>query len=549
MTYTPAIIRSLFNGYRKKDFLNDIISGIMIGIVSLPMAIAFAIASGASPEQGIYTSVVAGFLIGIFGGSRFQISGPTGAFVVVVLSIITQHGYGGLAVATMMAGVFLILLGLFKLGSLVKYMPHPVIVGFTSGIALIIFSTQIGNLLGITIDTKSDSFLENYRQYILHFSETNIYAVIISFLTIILTISIPAISKKIPASLVAIIVASYICYHFNFPVETIGTKFGSIPSSLPHPSWPTINLNLIQEMIPSAFTIALLGAVESLLSATVADGMTKTQHNSNAELIGQGIGNLVSPFFHGIPATGGIVRTAANIRFGGKSPIAAITHCVTLVLIMLIFSKLVLLIPLSALAGILVIVSWNMSEINTFKKTLKTTYTDVWVLMCTFILTVLTNLTTAIEVGIILSALSVIQRMSKASSFMIYNIQDLGIDIQSIANYKDIEVIQLKGSLFFASIDKFKKLKDEILSGKRAHKIIIFDLKDIYSIDASGIHELEIVYEEFKEMNIKIYICNLNKQPQRALQRSHLSNLIKKEDTYNNLNETIEHIKKNHSKK
>lgn len=281
----------------KKDFLDDLISGIMIGIVAMPMSIAFAIASGVTPEQGIYTSIIAGFIIGLFGGSRYQISGPTGAFVVVVLSIVKEHGYAGLAVATMMAGVFLILLGLFRLGTLVKYMPHPVIIGFTSGIALIIFSTQIGNLLGINIQTQPDSFIDSYRQYILHFSETNIYAVITALLTILITVFIPFVNKKLPSSLIAIIFASFICYYYSFPVETIGTKFGSIPSVLPDPTWPKIDFNLIQEMLPSAFTITLLGAVESLLSATVADGMTKTQHNSNIELIAQGLGNFISPFF------------------------------------------------------------------------------------------------------------------------------------------------------------------------------------------------------------------------------------------------------------
>jgi len=545
MTYVPVVFRTVFKKYKRSDFINDLISGIMIGIVAIPMAIAFAIASGVTPEQGIYTSIIAGFIIGLFGGSRFQISGPTGAFVVVVLSVVHQYGYAGLAVATIMAGIFLILLGLFRLGSLVKYMPRPVIIGFTSGIALIIFSTQIGNLLGITIHPHSDSFVESYKQYFLHASEINIYAFISAIIAILITVFIPYFSKKVPSSLIAIIFVSILCYMLHFPVETIGSKFGSIPSSLPHPKIPSFNFSLIQEMLPSAFTIALLGAVESLLSATVADGMTKTQHNSNAELIGQGIGNMLSPLFQGIPATGGIVRTAANIRFGGKTPIAAIIHSITLVLIMFFFSRFVLLIPLSALAGILVVVSWNMSEIHTFKKTLKTTKFDVLILICTFLLTVLTNLTTAIEAGIILSALSVIQKMSKASEFTIHKIQDLDIYIKGIVDQFDIEIVQLKGSLFFGSVDKFRDLVNEIVNGNGVHKIIIFDMKQISFIDASGIHELENVYNEFKKLGINFYICNLNKHLSKVINDSHMKHLFKKEEVYNDIDAAVKYIKNN----
>lgn len=532
MTYTPAIVRSVLNRYKLNDFIGDLISGIMVGIVAIPMAIAFAIASGVSPAQGLYTSIIAGFIIGLFGGSRFQISGPTGAFVVVVLSIVHQYGYMGLAVATIMAGVMLILLGLFRLGSLVKYMPRPVIIGFTSGIALIIFSTQIGNLLGITIHPHSDSFIESYKQYFLHISELNIYALVISLITIFLTVFLSIFTKKIPSSLIAIIFSSIICYLFHLPVETIGTKFGSIPATLPHPQIPYFDFSMLQEMLPSAFTIALLGAVESLLSATVADGMTKTQHNSNAELIGQGIGNIISPIFQGIPATGGIVRTAANIRFGGRTPFAAIIHSVTLVLVMFFFSKYVLLIPLGALAGILVVVSWNMSEIHTFKKTLKTTKFDVLVLISTFLLTVLTNLTTAIEIGLIVSALSVIQRMSATSSFTLHKIEELGFSIKEISDKHPIEVIQLKGSLFFGSVDKFRSLVNKIKNENEGNKTIIFDMQYTAFVDASGIHELENVYNEFKKIGINFFICHLNMQVTKAIYKSHMQYLIK--NTNNN---------------
>lgn len=544
MTYLPIIVRSVFKKYDHNTFKDDLISGIMIGIVALPMAIAFAIASGVSPEQGIYTSIIAGFVIGVFGGSRFQISGPTGAFVVVILSVVRQHGYTGLAVSTIMAGIFLIFLGLFKLGSLVKYMPRPVIIGFTSGIALIIFTTQVENLLGINIPVHSDSFIESYKQYFLHASEANVFAVIIAAITILINILIQSYNKKIPSSLISIIFVTILCYILQFPIDTIGSKFGSISVSLPHPTIPTFNLSLIQELIPSAFTIALLGAIESLLSATVADNMTKTEHNSNVELIGQGIGNIVTPLFHGIPATGGIVRTAANIRFGGKTPIAAIVHSLTLLLIMLYFAKFVLLIPLAALAGILVIVSWNMSEIHTFKKSLKTTKFDVLVLICTFVLTVLTNLTIAIETGIIISALSVIQKMSSSSSFTLRKIQEIELYKKDLSEKTlHVEVVQLKGSLFFGSVDKFKNLINGILHTKELHKIIIFDMQYMSFIDASGIHEIENAYNELKKLGIKIYICHISESILVAVRHSHIRNLVKKDEVYDKIDDIIRELK------
>ena len=530
--YLPVLFSSFSKNYFSQDFFHDLLSGILVGIVAIPMAIAFSIASGVSPDQGIYTSIVAGFFIAVFGGSRFQISGPTGAFVVVILSIVHQFGYSGLAIATIMAGFILILMGLFRIGTLVKFMPRPVIIGFTTGIALIIFSTQIGNLLGITIHPKSDSFFSIYKEYFSHISEINFYALSISIFTMLITLLFPIINKKIPASLIGIIGASLVFYFLHLPIDTIGSKFGSLPSTLPSISFPHFNFNMAVTLLPSAFTIALLGAVESLLSATVADGMSKTQHNSNIELIGQGIGNCISPLLLGIPATGGIVRTATNIRFGGKTPVVAVIHSLTILIVIYFFSKLLLFIPLAALAGILVIVSWNMSEIHAFKKTFKTTKIDVLVLISTFLFTVFTNLTTAIEIGLVISTLSVLYHVSNSSSFLIQKENEN--NTSDFSKNQNI-IVEWKGSLFFGSIDKFKELYLN-LSHSHLNIHVIFDMKNVLYIDATGIHELENAYHEFQNKNIQLHFCNLKgKQPRKAIYQSHLSFLLKKENIHEDM--------------
>ena len=380
------------DGYSVSQFSSDIVAGSTVAIIALPLAMAFAIASGVSPEKGLYTAIIAGFIISLLGGSRYQIGGPTGAFVVVLYTVILKHGYDGLVIATLLAGVMLILMGFFKLGNIIKYIPYPVTVGFTTGIALIIFSSQIKDFLGLSIVKMPAEFIEQWKLYSLEWSHFNYYALSIGLVSIFLLIKLKHRFPHVPSPMIVIVISSLIVYVFQLPVETIGSKFGSLPSTLPSPSFPMLSIEKIRQVFPDAITIALLGAIESLLSCVVADGMTGDRHHSNKELIAQGIANIASIFFGGIAATGAIARTATNIKSGAYSPIAGMVHALMLLVFMFLFAKLILLIPLATLAAILIVVAWNMSEFHHFKAiALKSERNDVVVLLMTFGLTVLTQ--------------------------------------------------------------------------------------------------------------------------------------------------------------
>src|SRR5664279_1557449 len=386
--YKPKLFDTLKN-YNRQQFLKDLMAGVIVGLVALPLAIAFAIASGVSPEKGLYTAVIAGFIISAMGGSRVQIGGPTGAFIVIVYGIVQVHGVSGLIIATFMAGIMLIIMGLARLGSVIKFIPYPLIIGFTSGIALIIFSSEIKDLLGLHMGTVPADFIEKWKSYGHYFNTANLYAVIIGITTIMIIQLWPRLSHKIPGSLIALLFTSMAAQLLNLPVETIGSRFGSIPSTLPHPSLPSLDYETVKSLIKPAFTIALLGGIESLLSAVVADGMIGGNHKSNMELVAQGTANIFSSLFGGIPATGAIARTATNIKNGGRTPVAGIIHAITLLLIMLFFGKLAMLIPMSTLAGILIVIAYNMSEWRNFRSVLQGSRSDVAVLLTTFFLTVI----------------------------------------------------------------------------------------------------------------------------------------------------------------
>ena len=406
----PELLQSL-KDYSGKKFISDVSAGVIVGVVALPLAIAFAIASGVEPSQGLYTAIIAGFIISVLGGSKVQIGGPTGAFVVIVYGIVQQYGVSGLALATIIAGIILVAMGVLKMGILVKFIPYTIITGFTAGIAVTILTTQIGDFFGLTTGPMPGDFVGKIQTYARTFGTINFYALGVALVSLVIIFVWPKINKKIPGSLVVIIVVTIASTLLKLPVETIGSRYGAIPSTLPAPQLPAFSLELVQELFQPALSIAILAAIESLLSAVVADGMIGAKHDSNMELIAHGAANIVSPLVGGIPATGAIARTATNIKNGGRSPVAGIVHAITLLLIMLIFGRLVVYVPMAAMAAILVSVAWNMAGIPEIKALCKGQKSDITVLVLTFLLTVFIDLTVAIEVGLLFAAFFFIKKM------------------------------------------------------------------------------------------------------------------------------------------
>src|SRR5262245_1811167 len=409
----PKLVTVLREGYSWRLFLSDLGAGVTVGVVALPLAIAFAIASGVKPEQGLYTAIVAGFVIAALGGSRAQISGPTGAFIVIIYSIVQQFGYDGLAVATLIAGAMLIAMGFARMGALLKFIPYPVTVGFTSGIAVIIFSSQVRDFLGLRMDTVPSGFVEKWTAFAHSAGTIDLRAVAIGTAALLLSVGLPRYTRRIPGPLIAIVAVTVVAKLADLPVETIGSRFGAVPANLPFPRLPQVTWELVRQMFPSAVTIALLAALESLLAAVVADGMMGTRHRSNMELIAQGSGNIASVLFGGIPATGAIARTATNIKSGAKTPVSGMVHSATLALILLFFGRWAAYIPMAALAATLLVVAYNMSEWRAFVKLFRSPKSDVAVLLTTFLLTVLIDLTVAIQVGVVLAAFLFLRRMSE----------------------------------------------------------------------------------------------------------------------------------------
>lgn len=530
--------------YNKKQFISDATAGVIVGIVALPLAIAFGIASGVTPEKGIITAIVAGFIISFLGGSRVQIGGPTGAFIIIVYGIIQQYGTTGLAIATVMAGFILIFMGLAKFGSLIKFIPYPVVVGFTSGISLLIFSTQIKDFFGLSIAEVPSEFHEKWILYFQNFSTINYYVFGIALLSLIILIFWPKVTHRIPGSLIAIIISTIIVQYFNLPVDTIGSRFGKIPSNLPSPSLLEFHLSDIKNLIAPATTIALLAAIESLLSAVVADGMIGGKHRSNMELIAQGVANIASPLFGGIPATGAIARTATNIKNGGRTPVAGIIHSITLLLIMLFFGSYAKLIPMATLAAILVIVSYNMSEWHAFKSLLKSPRSDVIVLLTTFFLTVIFDLTIAIEIGMILAVLLFMKRMAEVSNISIITREledeEEKADPNSIEKRivpEGVEVFEINGPFFFGAATKFK---EQLKIVENPPKILIIRMRNVPAIDATGLQILRELYYDSKKNGTHLILSGVHTQPLYAMTQAGIFDLYGEENIHGNIDDALD---------
>ena len=536
---------TILKKYSPGTFFKDLTAGVIVGIVALPLAIAFAIASGVSPERGLFTAIIAGFVISFLGGSRVQIGGPTGAFVVIVYTIVQKFGYSGLALATIMAGVFLIALGLLKMGGLIKYIPYPIITGFTAGIAMVIFVSQIGDFFGLRTGKMPAEFFGKMEVYIRSIHTVNFYALGVASVSLLIILFWPKISRKIPGSLVALVLATVAVRVFELPVETIGSRFGSIPNSFPAPGLPEFHLKDIIQLVPHALSIAILAAIESLLSAVVADGMTGYKHRSNMELIAQGTANIVVPFFGGIPATGAIARTATNIKNGGRTPIAGIIHALVLLLIVLLLGGLVVYIPLSVLAAILVYVAWSMSEIHACRAILKGQKSDAAVLITTFLITVCIDLTVAIQVGLVLSSFLFIRKM-----VLLSNVKALRRDVQDNAEDRDensfnrreipegVLVYEIGGPFFFGSV---QKLERAIHQNDMAYKVMILRMRHANYIDANGIRALEQLSRECGRQDAVLLISDIHSQPLMLTVQTGLDEKIGKDNFFGNFDEALEH--------
>ncbi|GAB4222889.1 MAG: sulfate permease [Francisella sp.] len=525
-TFTPKLFTILKNGYSKDDFRNDVISGLTVAIVALPLSMALAIASGASPDKGLITAVIAGFLISFLGGSRVQVGGPTGAFVVVVFNVIAQHGYDGLILATLIAGAILIIVGYSKLGQIIKFIPHPVITGFTAGIAVIIASSQVQDFLGLKIAKVPADFIPKWIAYFNSIGTYSIATLIIGALSLFIILSLKRYAPKLPGYLIAVIVVSLIVVIFKLPVETIGSKFPNMPTEFPMPHLPTWNIEKVINIIPSAFTIAFLAGIEALLSAVVADGMTGYKHRSNQELVGLGFANIGSSLFGGLPATGAIARTATNIKSGAKSPVAGMSHAIFLLIFMLFAMKLIAFIPLATLAAILFIVAWNMSEIHNFIHIFKLSRTDRSIMLLTFVLTILVNLSVAIGVGITLACLIFMKRMSDAvevksewrKSDKLYD-EDSEYEAQRKELPDNIEVFQITGPLFFGVANNFV---EALKSMGQMPKVFILRMRLVPYLDASGEKALETVIKQCRNNGTHVILSGLQKQPLRMLKNAHI---------------------------
>lgn len=532
-------------GYNKTTFMSDLMSGVIVGIVALPLAIAFAIASGVSPEKGIITAVIAGFIVSALGGSKVQIGGPTGAFIVIVYGVIQQYGISGLTVATIIAGVLLVLLGVFKLGTVIKFIPYPVVVGFTSGIAVTIFTTQMTDVFGLSFggETVPGDFIGKWMLYFKHFNTVNWWNFIVSVTSIIIIAVTPKISKKIPGSLVAIILVTtgVWCLKSFFgidSIDTIGDRF-SINSQLPKAEMPALDWEAIKNLFPVAVTIAALGAIESLLSATVADGMISDHHNSNTELIALGVANMVTPIFGGIPATGAIARTMTNINNGGRTPVAGMIHAVVLLLILLFLMPLARFIPMACLAGVLVVVSYNMSGWRSFTALLKNPKSDVIVLLITFFLTVIFDLTVAIAVGLLLACLLFIKRIMETTEITaikeeIHVEDEAGImHDESITIPAGVEVYEINGPYFFGVATQFEELMSEF---RDKSKVRVIRMRKVPFIDSTGIHNLSNFCEMSFKNKIVVVLSGVNPQVHSALHKAGFYDLVGEKNICPNIN-------------
>lgn len=525
--------------FTKEKIIKDIVAGIIVAIIALPLSVALGISSGVSPEKGLITAVVAGFIISFAGGSRVQIGGPTGAFVIIVYGIIEDYGIDGLIMATIMAGAILVIFGLCRFGNIIKFVPHTITVGFTAGIAVTLLATQLKDFLGLQIDKVPAEFIPKIICYIENINTINLTALVIGVLSIIIIAFWPKINKKIPGSLVAIIVTTLIVQLMGLNVETIGSRFPTLSGSIPMPSLPKMDIKTIEGLIQPAFTIAILAAMESLLSAVVADGMIGGNHNSNMELIGQGLGNIASGLFGGIPATGAIARTAANVKNGGRSPIAGMVHAVVLLLIMLMFMPLAKMIPMTTLGAILIVVSYNMGEWKTFASLLKAPKSEVIVLLLTFSLTVVLDLVVAIEVGMVLAMILFVRRVAENTEIKTTILgsndkEDDSVDDKSKGN---VLVYEINGPFFFGVTHKFIDVMKELNS---SYDVLVLDMKHATTVDATAIDALERLYRRCEKNNIKLCLANINEQPKKVLTNMGFIDLVGEEAVFKSRDKAIE---------
>ena len=549
LDFRPASIKAL-RGYSLSKFKSDLVAGIVVGIVALPLAIAFAIASGVNPSIGLITAIIGGFLVSALGGNSVQIGGPTGAFIVIVYNIISLYGLSGLAIATFMAGVILVMMGLFKLGTVIKFIPYPIVVGFTAGIALTIFSTQMPDFFGLTINEKvPGDFIGKWAVYFRHFASIDLSTTIVGLLSLLIIVVTPKISKRVPGALVAIIImtlAVWIAAQFGYftEVETIGMRFKNLSTDIPHPHSIGLNIESINLLLPSAFTIAVLGAIESLLSATVADGVTGSRTNSNTELIGQGIANITVPFFGGIPVTGAIARTMTNITNGGRTPVAGMIHALVLLLVYLFMMPLINLVPMACLGAVLIVVAYNMSGWRTVVGIFKNPKSDISVLVVTFLLTVIFDLTIAIEIGLLLAIVLFLRRVMENTTVRVYGQQLDAAEGEDLSTHemldlaKGVGVYEIDGPFFFGVATKF----DEVMRNTRMREkpvVRIIRMRKVPFIDATGVHNLEILINSSQAEGITIVLSGVNPAVSEVLHRSNIDRLIGSENICSHISTAV----------
>ena len=542
MTELRPKLFDVMKGYTKEQLMKDIISGIIVAIIALPLSIALAIASGVGPEQGLYTAIIAGFFISFFGGSRVQIGGPTAAFVVIIYGIVAEYGTDGLIVATILAGIILVIMGICRFGSLIKYIPYTITTGFTCGIAVTLFVGQLKDFFGMDIASVPSEFLDKVIVYAKNIRSINLTTTLIGIAAVAIMLLWPKVTDKIPGSLIAIIVTTAVVYFAKLPVNTIGSVYGELSSAFPGFHVPSLSMKLVQEMLSPAFTIAILAGIESLLSAVVSDGMIGDTHKSNAELVGQGLGNIFSGLFGGIPATGAIARTAANVRNGGRTPIAGITHCITLTIILLVLMPLAALIPMTTLAAVLLVVAANMADWSSFFRLCKMApKSDIIVLVATFFLTVFFDLVVAIEIGVVLAALLFMKRMAETADIKAWKYTDSpDITPGEAEKLRDIphsiSVFEICGPMFFAAADQILNI-----NSNHHTKVVVIRMRSVPAIDASAMRSLHELANRAKRKNITLVFSHVNEQPMRVMEKDGFIGLVGKENFHHNIVDALDY--------
>jgi len=540
--FEPKLVTVLREGYSRHLFTKDLGAGLIVGVVALPLALAFAIASGVKPEQGLFTAIIGGFIISALSGSRVQIGGPTGAFVVIVYGVVQRYGYDGLAAATLIAGVILVVMGLARMGAVIKFIPYPVTVGFTAGIALIIFSSQFRDLFGLQMGDVPAPFVDKWGAYAGALGTFTPAALAVSIATVVILVGWTRVTRYVPSPIVAIVVTTAVVHVFHIPVETIGSRFGEVPNRLPSPRLPDVDFATIRSVFSPAVSIALLAGIESLLSCVIADGMTGRRHRSNTELVAQGVANIASPIFGGIPCTGAIARTATNVKSGGQTPFAGIIHAVVLLLIMLCLGKWARLVPMATLAGILVVTAYRMSEWRLFVRIFHSTKSDTAVMVTTFLLTVLVDLTVAIQVGVVLAAFLFMKRMADVTqtSYLRDEIDETDFDDEERVSERKVPdgvaVFEIYGPFFFGAADKFKSTLNRV---DKKPKVIVLRMRHVPAIDATGLQALQDVYQKAKRDGTALILAGVNAQPLEVLEQSGFATLIGPENLARNLDDAL----------